>query len=297
MPSSSLLATLDGHKDRVTDIRFHPRAFTPTPGAAYTSSALASRNSAQIITAGVDAVYLWPSHYSGMANHHSNRSNNSGHGLSVKTEDAGEGYYGSSHSAHSNQAGTAAADASDNEQEYDEDAYDSNGELKKHSAKALSGQGTYINGSNEDTYSDGVGAAPGVVMMNDGFQSAMGFSSGGLTAHPSRRLDATQATSCANSLRPCAALVGHTARACRAAWHPHGGYAVTTSFDSTWRLWDTTVGKEVLAQPGHLMGTYAYVIIPVYICKICINQRHVIVLNGACYFICVFLVIMCFASK
>jgi U4/U6 small nuclear ribonucleoprotein PRP4 len=45
-------------------------------------------------------------------------------------------------------------------------------------------------------------------------------------------------------------LRGHEARLCRAAFHPNGRQVLTTSFDTSWRMWDVETSKELLLQDG-----------------------------------------------
>ena len=42
-------------------------------------------------------------------------------------------------------------------------------------------------------------------------------------------------------------LHGHKARLCRVKWHPMGRHVGSTSYDTTWRLWDAETGRELLA--------------------------------------------------
>ena len=51
-------------------------------------------------------------------------------------------------------------------------------------------------------------------------------------------------------------LKGHQARLCKTAFHPTGRHVFTTSFDTTWRLWDVETGSELLLQDGHDRETY-----------------------------------------
>lgn len=46
-------------------------------------------------------------------------------------------------------------------------------------------------------------------------------------------------------------LIGHKRRLCRVAFHPMKQHVATTSFDHTWRLWDTNTGQNILLQDGH----------------------------------------------
>ncbi|KAJ3088069.1 hypothetical protein HK102_009643 [Quaeritorhiza haematococci] len=50
---------------------------------------------------------------------------------------------------------------------------------------------------------------------------------------------------------PVAALTGHTMRVARVAFHPSGRYLGTSSFDTSWRLWDVETATELLLQEGH----------------------------------------------
>ncbi len=59
------------------------------------------------------------------------------------------------------------------------------------------------------------------------------------------------------TLKPLAQLRGHTDRLCRVSFHPLGKHLATTSFDSTWKLWDLETQKLLLTQTGHSRGTYA----------------------------------------
>ena len=56
---------------------------------------------------------------------------------------------------------------------------------------------------------------------------------------------------------PIAVLKGHQNRVCRVAFHPSGQYVGSTSFDTTWRLWDVNTCKELLLQEGHSKEVYS----------------------------------------
>lgn len=47
---------------------------------------------------------------------------------------------------------------------------------------------------------------------------------------------------------PVGSLKGHVSRLSDVAWHPSGRLLATTSFDSTWRLWDVETQQELLLQ-------------------------------------------------
>lgn len=49
----------------------------------------------------------------------------------------------------------------------------------------------------------------------------------------------------------CSLLKGHSARVAQVKWHPQAPYLATSSYDSTWRLWDATHGVSLLEQEGH----------------------------------------------
>ena len=52
-------------------------------------------------------------------------------------------------------------------------------------------------------------------------------------------------------LEPMGKLEGHKQRLSKLAWHPNGGHVATSSYDTTWRLWDASTCKELLLQDGH----------------------------------------------
>ena len=56
---------------------------------------------------------------------------------------------------------------------------------------------------------------------------------------------------------PLAALKGHQERVCRVAFHPSGDYIASASFDTSWRLWDVNMQKELLLQEGHSKEVYS----------------------------------------
>lgn len=56
---------------------------------------------------------------------------------------------------------------------------------------------------------------------------------------------------------PISTLSGHTARICRAEFHPSGDYLASASFDTTWRLWDVRTNTQLLLQEGHSREVYA----------------------------------------
>ena len=49
---------------------------------------------------------------------------------------------------------------------------------------------------------------------------------------------------------------GHQARLCKTAFHPSGKHVFTTSFDTSWRLWDVQTSQELLLQDGHDKETF-----------------------------------------
>jgi len=51
-------------------------------------------------------------------------------------------------------------------------------------------------------------------------------------------------------------LSGHEDRVNKAIFHPSGQYAMSTSHDATWRLWDIETQKEILLQEGHVKPVY-----------------------------------------
>jgi len=50
---------------------------------------------------------------------------------------------------------------------------------------------------------------------------------------------------------PVGELVGHKMRVAQAAFHPSGRFAGTSSYDTSWRLWDVETRQEILLQEGH----------------------------------------------
>ncbi|GME96944.1 unnamed protein product [[Candida] boidinii] len=52
-------------------------------------------------------------------------------------------------------------------------------------------------------------------------------------------------------INPSLILKGHTNRVTRLDHHPCGKYLASASFDTTWRYWDLTKGKELFFQEGH----------------------------------------------
>ena len=77
---------------------------------------------------------------------------------------------------------------------------------------------------------------------------------GGSTPSPGPVVFATGAADCtvrlwgAGSSEAASVLQGHTGRVARVAWHPSGQHIASTSYDSTWRLWDAGTGTELLNQ-------------------------------------------------
>jgi len=57
-------------------------------------------------------------------------------------------------------------------------------------------------------------------------------------------------------------LKGHQARLCKTTFHPGGRHVFTTSFDTTWRMWDVETTSELLLQDGHDRETYGIGIHP-----------------------------------
>jgi U4/U6 small nuclear ribonucleoprotein PRP4 len=51
-------------------------------------------------------------------------------------------------------------------------------------------------------------------------------------------------------------LQGHEGRLCRVAFHPMAQHVGTTSFDHTWRLWDSATNQCILLQDGHAAPCY-----------------------------------------
>lgn len=66
----------------------------------------------------------------------------------------------------------------------------------------------------------------------------------------------TSSRSSVPTVNSLASLNGHNDRLCRLAFHPHGRYLASTSFDNTWRLWDVETKRSLLTQSGHSRGTY-----------------------------------------
>lgn len=61
-----------------------------------------------------------------------------------------------------------------------------------------------------------------------------------------------------SSIHPVATLAGHAQRLAQAAFHPHvPNLVATTSYDHTWRLWDTTAPEQqLLLQDGHASAVH-----------------------------------------
>lgn len=57
--------------------------------------------------------------------------------------------------------------------------------------------------------------------------------------------------------QPLRTLEGHSGRVCRVAFHPAGRHLASSSFDTTWRLWDVETGQELLTQEGHSREVYS----------------------------------------
>ena len=53
-----------------------------------------------------------------------------------------------------------------------------------------------------------------------------------------------------DATEPVGELKGHAGRLSRVAFHPSGRYVGTTSFDTSWRLWDVESCRELLLQEG-----------------------------------------------
>ena len=51
-----------------------------------------------------------------------------------------------------------------------------------------------------------------------------------------------------DATEPVGELKGHAGRLSRVAFHPSGRYVGTTSFDTSWRLWDVESCRELLLQ-------------------------------------------------
>ena len=58
-------------------------------------------------------------------------------------------------------------------------------------------------------------------------------------------------------LREVRTLSGHAARLSTVGWHPSGRWVGSSSYDTTWRLWDVESGVELLLQEGHAAPVYA----------------------------------------
>jgi U4/U6 small nuclear ribonucleoprotein PRP4 len=57
-------------------------------------------------------------------------------------------------------------------------------------------------------------------------------------------------------LKSVLTLSGHALRLSAVAWHPMEKHLATSSYDHTWRLWDTVTGNELLLQEGHGAPVY-----------------------------------------
>ncbi|KAI9350151.1 WD40-repeat-containing domain protein [Obelidium mucronatum] len=56
---------------------------------------------------------------------------------------------------------------------------------------------------------------------------------------------------------PIGQLIGHEQRVARVAFHPSGKFIGTSSYDCTWRLWDSETTQEILLQKGHSREVFA----------------------------------------
>lgn len=63
-------------------------------------------------------------------------------------------------------------------------------------------------------------------------------------------------TTTTNTIEELFTLKGHQARLCKTAFHPSGKHVFTTSFDTSWRLWDVQTSQELLLQDGHDKETF-----------------------------------------
>ncbi len=71
------------------------------------------------------------------------------------------------------------------------------------------------------------------------------------------------------TVRPLVTLRGHADRCCRVAFHPSGRFLGSTSFDTTWRLWDIETSKELLTQGYVQMRYYAILTDGAVCCVLC----------------------------
>lgn len=63
--------------------------------------------------------------------------------------------------------------------------------------------------------------------------------------------DAARESAQVRKLQHVGKLEGHKQRLSKLAWHPNGAHVATSSYDTTWRLWDAGTCKELLLQDGH----------------------------------------------
>jgi U4/U6 small nuclear ribonucleoprotein PRP4 len=65
-----------------------------------------------------------------------------------------------------------------------------------------------------------------------------------------------------DSSAPISTLSGHNDRLSRVVFHGMGAHAITTSFDTSWRLWDIETSTSLLVQDGHARPVYGLAVHP-----------------------------------
>lgn len=61
---------------------------------------------------------------------------------------------------------------------------------------------------------------------------------------------------------PVATLSGHSARLSRVVFHGLGAHLISSSFDTSWRLWDLETRTALVVQDGHARPVYGLAVHP-----------------------------------
>ena len=114
-------------------------------------------------------------------------------------------------------------------------------------AASASARGLLVSGSSDGTAK--LWRLPEGAFAPSGSHSSIGSSSSASSSSRGGLIE--------EGVREVATLSGHAQRLGSVGFHPSGRFVATTSFDTTWRLWDVETASQLLLQEGHAREVYA----------------------------------------